>query len=210
MITKYDIFISNFKEIESLITKLPNTPIDANFKWLEDNTLSSEKKNKMYICRILRNYIQHQKDFNTFLEISDNMLKFLEELKKELISQIEKAEDNMIKLDKMEKCFNTSKTKDILKIMSKKKLEYIPFLKDDILIGTISIYDLLNFSLDINEKENKTLSSFSKFKKNNYKFVKPDILMEEILKIKEKNNVNFIFVTERGTSKTKIIGVIYI
>lgn len=204
MINKYEIFISKFKEIENLIKKLPNATSDSNFKWYEDSILDMEKKNKLYICRIIRNYIQHNKDYENFIEISDEMIKFMENILKEINGKISKAEDIMIQLNKINKCCIKDNCLDILKLMIKKKIEYIPLIENDLFIGIISIYDLTEFVLN---NKSKNLSNFTKFKKNNYKFVKPNILTEDVLKLKQ-NNIQFIFVTENGTSKTKILGLI--
>lgn len=204
IMNKYDIFISKFKEIENLIPKLPNATSDSNFKWYEDNIIDIEKKNKLYLCRIIRNYIQHNKDYEKFIKISDDMIKFMENIFQEINNQLSNAETIMIKLNKIDKCSLKDKGLDVLNLMIKKKLEYIPLIENDFFVGIVSIYDLTEFVLD---NKSKNLSSFSKFKKNNYKFVKPNILVEDVLKLKE-DNIKFVFVTENGTSKTKILGLV--
>ena len=47
MIDKYSLFITKFKEIEILLPKIKNAPLDANMKWLEDNTSDLNIKNKL-------------------------------------------------------------------------------------------------------------------------------------------------------------------
>lgn len=205
IMTKQNYFIELFKEIENIVCKLPNAPEDANFKWYEDMILDNEKKQKLYVCRILRNYIQHHKDCVSFIEISDDMLKFMQEILIEITSQLNKAEDEMIKLNKIIYCTFKDKGLDILKLMTKKKIEYIPLIEDNILVGIISIYDLTDFVL---ENKTKNLSNFTKFKKNSIKFIKPICLMEEVLEIKKDTNIKFVLVTENGTSKTKILGIL--
>lgn len=203
--TKQDSFIELFKEIENVVKKLPNAPEDANFKWFEDITIDNEKKQKLYVCRVLRNYIQHHKDYISFVEISDDMLKFMKEVLLEITSQLNKVEDEMISINKIDSCTLKDKGIDVLKLMTKKKLEYIPLIENNLFIGLISIYDLTNFVL---ENKNKNLSNFTKFKKNSYKFVKPSLLMEDVINIKKDINIKYIFVTENGTMKTKILGVL--
>ena len=204
IMNKYDIFISKFKEIENLIPKLPNATSDSNFKWYEDNIIDMEKKNKLYLCRIIRNYIQHNKDYEKFIAISDDMLKFMENIFQEINSQLSNAETIMIKLSKIDKCSLKDKGLDVLNLMIKKKIEYIPLIENDFFVGMVSIYDLTEFVLN---NKSKNLSNFSKFKKNNYKFIKPNILVEDVLKLKE-NNTKFVFITENGTSKAKVLGLI--
>lgn len=202
---KQDIFIQKFKEIENLIPKLPNTPIDANFKWYEDNTLDNEKKQKLYICRVLRNYIQHNKDYLDFVSVSDDMLKFLDEINNEIKSKLTQAKDEMIPLKKMIYCKKQDKALEVLTLMLKKNLEYIPILdENNIVIGLISIYDLTNFVL---ENKTKNLSTFTKIKKILYKCNKLDTLMEEIINLKKNDeNLKYIFITEQGTTKSKVLG----
>lgn len=78
--TKYELFISNFKRVEQNIKKMPGAPAEANFKWLEDNVSSQQIQTKMRMCRLIRNYVQHEPDYQAFIEISDGMLEFLREL----------------------------------------------------------------------------------------------------------------------------------
>lgn len=62
-IDEYELFLNKFKSIELLIPKLPEAPIDANMKWLEDNVIENlEDKNKLYLCRVTRNYNPFKKN----------------------------------------------------------------------------------------------------------------------------------------------------
>jgi predicted transcriptional regulator len=192
-----------FKEIETNISKLQNAPLDANFKWYEDNTLDAEKKNKLYTIRVLRNYISHNSDSDEFIAISDAMYSFMKGVLNEIISEILSAKD--IATNKYVKCTSKDKAIDVLKLMTKKKLEYIPLIDNDVFVGVVSIYDLIDFVM---ENKTKNLSSFSKFKKNAVKFVKPTLLVEDIQGFIKDENILFIFMTNSGTSKDSILGII--
>ena len=73
MSKKHDEFIAAFKRIEQNIKKLPNVTPDANFKWLEDQMNDQTLITKMRMCRLLRNYIQHEPDYESFITINDGM-----------------------------------------------------------------------------------------------------------------------------------------
>ena len=173
-------------------------------KWLEDNTNDLNIKNKLYYIRITRNYIQHNNDYKDFIIITDGMLKFLDEILLYVKNQITQAKDEMLSLNKITKATNKDKASDILNIMIKKKLDLIPINEDNIYFGMINIYELIAFVL---ENKNKTIKHYTKTKqKSGYKLVKCDILMEEIEKIKDENT-KYIFCTDTGNSKGKILGI---
>ena len=73
---KQDI-LNLYKKIETAIPKMKDAPIDANVRWFEESIVDMEKRNKLYLCRIIRNYIQHNADFKTFIHITSEMIDFL-------------------------------------------------------------------------------------------------------------------------------------
>lgn len=201
---KYDSFINKFKEIEGIVTKIPNAPSSANIKWYEDSIDDAEKRNKLYYCRIVRNYIQHNNDYKEFITITDGMINFLNEISVEISSKIYQAKDEMIPLSKINKATTKDKAIDTLKLMTKKKISLCPIIEDDIYVGMINIYELTDFVL---ENKTKTLKDYTKIKqKTGYKLIKESLPMEEVLNLKRDNS--YIFCTDTGTSKGKIIGVI--
>lgn len=69
----HDKFIETYKELESVVRDEYET-----VRSYEEQLPDAESK-KLQICRILRNYIQHNADYEKFIQISPNMQSFLEE-----------------------------------------------------------------------------------------------------------------------------------
>lgn len=75
-------FLEKFRECEQLIRKVHGD--DKNFKWFEDKMRdegSDAIAQKMYVCRVLRNYMSHTPDSGEFVEIPKGMLELLDMLK---------------------------------------------------------------------------------------------------------------------------------
>ena len=83
----YEEFLNLYKSIESAIPKMKDASSDANVRWYEETITDAEKRNKLYLCRITRNYIQHNVDFSTFINISPGILSFLRDIYIEVISK---------------------------------------------------------------------------------------------------------------------------
>lgn len=96
MSKKHDEFIAAFKRIEQNIKRLPNVASDANFKWLEDQMNDQALITKMRMCRLLRNYIQHEPDYESFITINDGMIEFLHVLNKSLCKSLDGLRPMMI------------------------------------------------------------------------------------------------------------------
>lgn len=80
MSLQHDNFISAFKRVEQLIRNYPGAPDGANFKWLEDRITEPKTQSKMRMCRMIRNYVQHEEDYSEFIGIADGMISFLNSL----------------------------------------------------------------------------------------------------------------------------------
>ena len=80
MSLQHDNFIAAFKRVEQLVRNYPGAPEGANFKWLEDKMTDQKIQSKMRMCRMIRNYVQHEEDYNEFIGIADGMISFLNNL----------------------------------------------------------------------------------------------------------------------------------
>lgn len=75
-------YILLYKRIEQNIKRMPGAPADANMKWFEDHVTDKSTQAKLRLCRLIRNYAQHEPDFEAFLSISDGMFDFLNGINK--------------------------------------------------------------------------------------------------------------------------------
>ena len=80
MSLQHDNFIAAFKRVEQLVRNYPGAPEGANFKWLEDKMTDQKIQSKMRMCRMIRNYVQHEEDYGEFIGIADGMISFLNSL----------------------------------------------------------------------------------------------------------------------------------
>lgn len=84
---QHDEFIAAFKELEEAIVKV-HPKVGENretspVRWAEDNY--PDKASKLRYCRNTRNYIQHEGDYENFIEVSPSMISFLKEFTGELV-----------------------------------------------------------------------------------------------------------------------------
>lgn len=144
-----------------------------------EDALESDKskQNKLRMCRMIRNYIEHENQ--TFLEATDEMIDFLE---KETIS-IDESETPVKK--KMVSVKNAIKDTDLIVVaadyMTKKKYDTIPiFDKTDFSVGVLTYESIVKYiaSGDFS-KAKKTSVIVAKHK---FGFVKEDMPMKEVRK----------------------------
>lgn len=89
-------FLEKFKECEQLIRQTYGD--DKNFKWFEDKMKDNgedQMSQKMYVCRVLRNYMSHNPDGGFFIDISDAMADFLDDVKTKISGDIKICKDEM-------------------------------------------------------------------------------------------------------------------
>ena len=84
---QHDIFISAYKELEDAIVKVYPKVGESRevspVRWAEDKY--PDKASKLRYCRNTRNYIQHEADYEKFIEVHPEMISFLEGFTGELI-----------------------------------------------------------------------------------------------------------------------------
>lgn len=89
-------FLEKFKECEQLIRQVYGD--DKNFKWFEDKMKDDgedQMSQKMYVCRVLRNYMSHNPDGGFFIDISAAMTEFLDNVKAKISGDIKTCKDEM-------------------------------------------------------------------------------------------------------------------
>ena len=203
----YDEFLTIYKNLESSIQKMKNAPIDANVRWLEETMSDSEKRNKLYICRITRNYIQHNSDFQLFINISDGMIEFLKEIFIEVSSQQINNTDIMISGKQFLIKDIHDNILDTIKEMETKKQYFVPILNESKLVG-IFTDKIMRQMLIKNGKCEKTFDKIEKIFKipSNIKFVKTENSIEKTLEFIKNGYI--VFCTDNGKSTGKIEGMI--
>ncbi len=152
-------FLTTYKELEQILRNKDNLIGDGSVLSYE-NTLNQDDLEKLKLCRIIRNYCQHHADYKKFVAISDEMIRFLEKQ----IASIEKQESTAKDLMRKLKVPTTKDTlNDVLKFMSKNKLDWCPVLNDKptkkvpVVAGVITAMTLLD--LLVNNKPTTKLKS---------------------------------------------------
>lgn len=206
--TIYEDFLHLYKNIELNIPKMKNATMDSNVKWLEDQIMEPEKRNKLYICRIIRNYIQHNSDYKEFITITEGMITFLKEIYVQVLSNQIKNKDIMLSGKQFVVCKISDNIIDTLKKMDSKKQEYIPIFKDEKLIGFFSNKVIRQMLIKYKNCE-KTFENIQDILKiqTDVKFVKTEDTIEKTLNF-FKNECSCVFCTDNGKSTGKIEGII--
>ena len=203
----HDQFLELYKKVEAAIPKMKNAPLDANIRWLEDQIIDQEKRNKLYVCRITRNYIQHNTDFQSFINISSGMLSFLKDIYLEVIANQVKNEDIMITGKQFIIANIHDNIIDTIKKMESKRQDYVPILKDDKVIGIFSDKIVRQMMIKNGNCE-KTFDKIQKLLKipTNVKFVKAEDSIEKTLEMIKDGCI--VFCTDNGKNIGKIEGMI--
>ena len=80
---EYQLFIDKFKRVEQAVKLLDGyNNTGSPVKFLEDYLDGSPLQTKIRMCRNVRNYIQHEPDYENFIRISPGMLECLDDVLK--------------------------------------------------------------------------------------------------------------------------------
>lgn len=115
MSKNHDKFIEIYKELERI---LPTQVRDY------EETLSEDDKNRLRLCRMLRNYIQHQKDYESFVAITDGMISFVSEVVRKEKLKDGCAKDHMVSAAKFGIMPLSSTVLEVAEMLKKKKRDY--------------------------------------------------------------------------------------
>lgn len=209
-------FIEEYNKLENLLHKLPNAPLDANIKWFEESLSDIKEKNKLYFCRVTRNYIQHNEDYRDFVNISQSEIDFLKNEYLKVFSKITKISDVMTPIKKIQiKDVNDLVLESIDLIISK-NLSMLPIMDGGKIIGVITPLIALSIQKSASKKDkNKNFvdSKHIQIPKDSVKFIGESKLLEEAFNMFEetkhsKKPLEYLFVTDVGNSKGNILGVI--
>ena len=206
---KYALYIKKYNEIENLIPKLKGAQPDSNMKYLEDITTDNSEKNKLYLSRITRNYIQHNSDYKDFIEISDGQLKFLDEIYLKVYGQLDTVKNIMVPTKKAFIKDSKEKISDSIDSFIKKEKNFIVISEENKFVGIltpIDVLEIVNSGIKKTDKFDSVDKKILNRNKQKVSFLKEDALIEEATKeLKEKE---IIIVTDTGKSTGKILGIL--
>lgn len=128
-------FLTAYKELETEIRSAdPNDSVYDYENRLED----ADKQEKLKLCRITRNYIQHHSD--KFAEVSDTMVQFLEKETNLLHSKSDLVKKHIYRAEPI-----TEKTtiKEAILLGATSKIDYIPVVNKGMFLGMIPLKAVL-------------------------------------------------------------------
>ena len=191
-----DDFLKAYKEVENDLALF-----NKDVLTYENTLVDSAEGNKLKLCRMIRNYLQHNNDQN-FVEPTKYMVLFLENLHKKLVSNTNTNAKEMIKLVKGKTQFDIKdKLEDILPSLAKYKIVLI-YDKGEFK-GIYSADTYLRFLSKNKVLKSTKISAFDKYKKI---CVPKDKQYDDTCYLLENNKL--IFVTETGNDKEPILGYI--
>ena len=128
---EHDKFISTYKEIENLVRNICQD--SSPMIYLEEKYESEAQK--IRLCRIIRNYIQHNNDYESYIKITPSLQKFLEGLKKEVELSLSRASEIMTPLKKAPTINYNNKLYETVNYMNKKKVDCVFCIKNGDVVG---------------------------------------------------------------------------
>ena len=183
----YDTFINAYKELEKECREN-----NIEVKDLEDK-LPEDESNKLRMCRYFRNFIQHVKGYETFLNITPGMQSFLNKTLNDYINKDDLVSSHIIKIANIS-CTLKDKVCDVLEKVSKNKYEYVVVLDKDEVLGILSVYQLL--------KENNKTAKIKDLAKpsKKYNVVQAETKLANI----EANDVTICFKNNKPIGVVKV------
>lgn len=136
-LTNPEIFLEEYKAFERAVCSAEHL---SNLSWVSeidsiDSVFSLEKyisnedvRDKIKVCRMLRNYIQHHPDAASFLSVTAEETAFLKEKTEEILSVDGMAKDVMVRCSTALTDKNT--LFDFTSAMSAKNLSVYPYHRD--------------------------------------------------------------------------------
>jgi hypothetical protein len=207
----HDRFIEVYKSIESIIRELyPDIP-EASFKWYEDQQTNIEYSNKLRLCRNIRNFIQHNKGYETFIDVTPEMQFFIEKvlldlkLKKGIAWEITTTAG---------RCFLPLETDAIYNVaegMAKRGLETCLVLTEQGTYMGLLTGKSLSLAITSGKQLKKTkinaLDGLTVKPKNRVAFVRKDTEKEITIQY-FKDGYEFVVVTDNGFQTGKVLGLV--
>lgn len=190
----HDDFIRTFKELE--------TELGCSIRIHEEDAMEEDAK-KLQVCRILRNYIQHEADYENFIAISPGMQKYLSDYLMNVRRKKGIVKDFLETLTKYGSLSDQNTLLDAALLLKRKNKHTLPVIQLDktntyhvYLISKDFVSDCFADGITKNTKLAKLLPSIPEA---DVQYVMPDAPTSDI-----RRQVDIVLVTN---TKGKIIGV---
>ena len=142
----FNIDAKSLEKIKYVNTSAINAD-DINIFWLENNTNDINIQNKLRLCRMLRNYAQHNDDYKSFIAVTSDMILFINKLLKDL-GCIDKTAGQICK--KIQALTEKSLLTECCAMLVSKKLDWLPVIdsKTNTCLGVITYSNILSWISD--------------------------------------------------------------
>ncbi len=222
--SRVDKFLDLYKEIEIQAVAQYGCKDDGTaVKQLEKMREFRDIKQDLAYCRHVRNVLSHNPKLKGDypVEPSEAMISLLETVLKRVMHSL-RAEDVMIKREKLLCCSINDRLHPIVEKMVLNMFTHVPILNNGIVSGVFSESTLLSYLLEeeiIEIDDEMTFSQLKKYipldKHSSEKFLfvsrralKSDIDQKFEDSTKKGDRIGLVFVTESGGNQEKLLGII--
>ena len=134
MASQIETFLDQYKQLEDTIRSSGEIPADTVLDY--ENSLEVTERDKLKVCRILRNYIQHNPDGKTFVSTTASMCSFLRSLRENINALSDQVKDRTKKITPLH---GSDTLKAAMMAVAKSKAGFVPLLDaDDHPIGLLT------------------------------------------------------------------------
>lgn len=118
------LFLETYKTLEFMLNKFFNNlmTVSQYEQYIGDNS------EKLRMCRLMRNFLQHNPNVTNFVYPTDNMIEFLKETILEIVKSGEKAKNISYKVKPI---MLTNSVIDVCKIFVKANRDWLPIVNDE-------------------------------------------------------------------------------
>lgn len=173
--TKEEQFLSLYKDFERLLQDSAQMSILDYENAIKDK--DGELSEKIKLCRIMRNYMQHHSDYKSFVTISAGQISLIEKLLTTLRNKDKKAKDIMKKWDFPNE---TTYTKDVGVFIAKKKLTLCPIVDSKKHLSKVVSYSDVLLGMVLGTPKSKIHTVKSSVKNSEYAIVHVDDLAKNL------------------------------
>ena len=142
----FDIDTQNLKKVSWLDADNSDDE-DINVFWLENHAKDGSIQNKLRLCRMIRNYAQHNEDYKSFLAMQSDMILFINKVLKDL-GCIDKTAGQLCK--KVQALSEKSILSDCCTALINKKTDWLPVVdsKSNKCLGIVTNNHILSWISD--------------------------------------------------------------
>ena len=193
----FDIDVQNLKKVSWLDADNSDDE-DINVFWLENHAKDGSIQNKLRLCRMIRNYAQHNEDYKLFLAMQSDMILFINKVLKDL-GCIDKTAGQLCK--KVQALSEKSILSDCCTALINKKTDWLPVVdsKSNKCLGIVTNNHILSWISDGATLKTKISSLLS------VKNEKAMTLVQDDVKYNSIPNADYIIVIKDDIYKGIIV-----